>query len=699
MEPKLKPKINGPLDKFFTIKKERDNQDGQSSQPPNTQPVAEEKEPHETHSFEWCSGDKKTTNVTCDEAGTVEVVLMGSLQFRETAEKNKNKELVIVRDGKAISSHFPCNLIASNERLTVKYIKAVDKLKQSVTGPIRLQRKRPSGKIVMFHLLTKGGKNVVKIMRNPELKKVIQEITVYAYKGEKVKQALKRDGRLLNIIFKKNCVLSQMKTEVTTELSNLVNDLDGKTFQIILLNKSSPPESQPGSLDDADMIQNESQRSDSDGNQDPPQQSTSTESVKDNEPKEKPNGNISPGNMVCEIPHSETMQRHLSSQFKDWVKGMKTQPGLKLSRIQNLFRVEFGKSDETCREVKTMKKLMELSNSVCQVRTKGRPEGSGFLLFDRFVLTNGHVVEKIFNDVTGQLTERVTVHFSHESLDQMEESAAEVEELVGFEHYLDNSGHEYDWALLKLGADQMLPDCLLKHFGFLPPRGGICIIGHPYGGVKKIDPCVIIQTANRNQVLERHFLENPQGVQVEGSHYSLSPGPIQLLTNEFFPHVAKSVEQRRQALTYESCFYFGSSGSPVFDEHCNVVAMHSGGYAYNNARGQSQSVIEFGHPLSVILERIIFQIVERKKFDVLKAYLTCDYSHQQNMMTGLKRLVESRNPTSFKNAVNNSVVTNDESLKKFFQFLSQTEEPVPMDTDCTVTNTTGDRRQLKLFQQ
>lgn len=91
--------------------------------------------------------------------------------------------------------------------------------------------------------------------------------------------------------------------------------------------------------------------------------------------------------------------------------------------------------------------------------------------------------------------------------------------------------------------------------------------------------------------------------------------------------------------------------------------------------------------------------MERKKFDVLKAYLTCDYSHQQNMMTGLKRLVESRNPTSFKNAVNNSVVTNDESLKKFFQFLSQTEEPVPMDTDCTVTNTTGDRRQLKLFQQ
>ncbi|XP_038564115.1 serine protease FAM111A-like [Micropterus salmoides] len=458
-------------------------------------------------------------------------------------------------------------------------------------------------------------------MRNPELKKVIREITVYAYKGEKVKQALRRDGRLLNIVFKKNCVLSETSIEVTSEMSTLVDVLDGKTFQIKLLSKSSPPKSQPGSLDDADMIQNESQRSDSDGNQDPPQQSTSTESVKDNEPKEKPkpNGNISPGNMVCEIPHSETMQRHLSSQFKYLLKGMKTQPGLKLSRIHGPLLVEFGKSVETCREVSTMKKLMELSNSVCQVRINGRPEGSGFLLFDRFVLTNGHTVKNIYNESTEQLTERLTVHFSFESLDQTErgrESGAAVEAVVGFEHYLGVS-YSYDWALLKLGADQTLSG-LLKHFGFIPTRGGICIIGHPYGGVKRIDACFTFPSANCIQVVQRHFLQN----QVEGTDYSCSPGPIQLVTDQFSPHVANSVEQKRQALT-KSCFYFGSSGSPVFDEHCNVVAMHSGGYAYNNARGQSQSVIEFGHPLSVILERIVVQIVERKKSDVLKAFDMC----------------------------------------------------------------------------
>ncbi|KAM9348869.1 serine protease FAM111A-like [Symphorus nematophorus] len=639
------------------------------------------KEAHATHSFEWCSSDMKLTNLTCNQAGTVEDSLKKSAQFRGIAAKNQNRELFIIRDGKAISSHCPCSLI-KDKRLTVKYIKAIDKLKGSdeSRGIDHPQRKRPSNKLVMFHLLSRGGENVKNIMMNPEIKKNIASVSVYAYKGEKVKHALKRDGRLMNTVFKKNCALSDTQTEIITEMSNPVDDLDGKTFKIILLNKSSPPESQPGSLDDAYILQDEPLRSDSDGNQDSAQQSATTESVNDNTPTEKPkiDGNMTTEKILCEIPNSKKMQRHLSSQFKGAVKGMKTQQS-KLSRIQNHFRVEFGKNAQTCREVKTMKKLMDLSDSVCHVRINGRPGGSGFLLFDNFVLTNGHVVKNIYNENTGQLDERVTVHFSYESLDQMD-SGAEVEEVAGFEYCHDESGRMYDWALLKLGADQTLRYCLLKNFGFLPHSGGICIIGHPDGGVKKIDPCLIVPTDDRNQVVGRHYYENPEGVVPKGSDYSDYQGHVQLLTDRFFEGVAESVKQQRQVLTYESCFYFGSSGSPVFDEHCNVVAMHSAGYPFRNARGESQSVIEYGYPLSSIIEHIIVQLVEKGRFDVLQKYLACSYERRHNLMTNLKKLVESRNLTAFKNAVANSVVTSDENLKTFFAFLSRREEPVPMDT-------------------
>uniref|UniRef100_A0A672HF86 Serine protease n=1 Tax=Salarias fasciatus TaxID=181472 RepID=A0A672HF86_SALFA len=450
-----------------------------------------EDEHHPTHSIEWCWSDKRPTTITCNKAGTVEDLLKQSSQFRETVEKLKHKELVIVRDGKAISSHFPCSLI-KNERLTVKYVKATDKPKKAVSFSARLPRKAPTRELVMFHVLAKGGKNVVRIMRNPALKTKVQEVTVYAYKGEKVKYALRRDGRFLNTIFKKTCALD---------------------FNLVKTKKT---------------------------------------------------------------------------------------PASKLSRIQNLFRVEYGQNAQMCREVKTMKRLMDLSDSVCQVRVNGSARGSGFLLFGKFVLTNGHVVKDVYNENQRHLDEKVTVHFSFESLEEVEGGQEEVEEIVGFEYQPDVSG--CDWALLRLRTQRALPDGLLAHSGFLPQSGGICIIGHPDGGVKKIDPCLIVKHENHNQVVEKHYNENQ--------------GQIHLITSRFFEGVAQSVQQNQQVLTYESCFYFGSSGSPVFDQHCKVVAMHSGGYAYRSSQGQTQSVIEFGYPLSVVIERMIVQAVETERFDV-----------------------------------------------------------------------------------
>lgn len=684
------------MDKFVKVK--AGNQNGESSKPPNLHPVAkpgdeletspgfksplaqsqqgsapitqdpldrQEEEPHATHSFTWRCGDTKSTTFTCNKAGTVEDSLNRSPKFKVIAKKNQNKELVIVKDGKAVSSHFPCSLI-KDELLTVKYVKAVDKLKPPVSCSVYPQRKGPSGEVVMFDVLTKGDKNIVNIMTNPALRK-FTEITVYAYKGEKVKQALKRDDRFLKTIFKKNCELSNKSTAETTEMSDLVDDLDGKTFKITLINKLNPPNSQPGSLDDAYMMQNRSQISDSDGNRDTPQQSSTTESVNDNTPP-KLNGNTTQENILHEIPDSEKMLSHLFSQFEDLVKGKKTQQGSKLSHIQSLFRVEYGKNAETCREVKMMKKLMDLSNSVCQVRINGRAKGSGFLLFDKFVLTNYHVIRGIYDQSTGQLnqTDRtVTVHFSFESLNDVGSGVAVVE-VTAFEFWNDESGNMHDWALLRLWTDQNLPDALSMHFGFLPQSGGICIIGHPDGGVKKIDPCLIIPTESRNQVVERHWRENPEGVLPENPDYYKNQEPIQVITHRFFEDVAKD---KKQALNYESCFYFGSSGSPVFDEHCNAVAMHTGGYVYRNGRqggqrGEVQSVIEYGCPLSVIIERMLVQLVGKKRFDVLNV---CGYAQHHNMMTIYKKL----NPSAF----------SDENWKMFFESSCKREETVPMDTD------------------
>uniref|UniRef100_A0A3P8TJW0 Uncharacterized protein n=1 Tax=Amphiprion percula TaxID=161767 RepID=A0A3P8TJW0_AMPPE len=634
------------------IKMKNGSENGERSPSLNLQPFAQEEEAHPTHSFELCFSNKSVTTITCDKAGTVEDVLKRSSQFRRDAEKHKDKELVILRDGKAISLHFPCSLIR-NERLILKYVKAANKPTKGVSSRVTSRKEDPSSNLVMFHVLVKGGKNVVNILKNPALKTEIQEVTVYAYKGEKVKQALKRDAHFLNTIFKKNCALFERSTEINIEMSNPVDDLDGKTFQIILLDKSSPPDSQSSSLDDAYIAQSDSQGYDPDESQDSSQQSIPTVLENNHVPEEKPKLRhaTEPENVLREIPGSKNKYSQLSSKFKDSMKGMKTQV-LKLSRIQNLLRVEYGKNVETCREVKMMKKLMELSDSVCQVRINGTPEGSGFLLFGNFVLTNAHVIKDIHNDVSGQFNGRVTVHFSFDDLEQPVGGSVEVEAVVGGEFCPDVS--PCDWALLKLSANENLPRPLAAHFGFLPKHDAICIIGHPGDGVKKIDPCLIVPTENRNQVVERHYVENQ--------------GNIQLITQEFFQNMAISVQQH-QGLTYESCFYHGSSGSPVFDKHCNVVAVHSGGYKYNGTRGQT-NVIEYGYALSDITVRMIIQMVERGRFDVLKDFLTCGFAQCGDILLNVKMLVNRKNFTTFKNVVSNSLNTTDRTLKKLFEFFS-----------------------------
>lgn len=565
-----------------------------------------------------------------------------------------------MRCGRPIPSHSPCTLIQAGERLNVKFVKPAGGQKLPL-AKLRAQT-RLLNQLVVFNILTKGGKNITKVTRNPALR-LYTELTVYAYKGEKVKRALKRDGRFLNTIFDKTCALSETSTDVNTEMSNIVDDLDGKTFQIIMLNKASPPDSQSSSLEVDEYFNTL-------GDSQSPELDESHNAFQQVAPKEGGNPNELEYMTLCKIPGSKKMCSHLSSLMRDFIqRKMRAQDKTgELLDVHDLLRVEYGKSSLASFEVKTMKMLMNLSKSVCQVRVNNRPVGSGFLLFDTFALTNGHVINEIFNDNRWELSERVTVHFSFESLDQTD-GGQEVLEVVAFEYGTDVSGHNRDWALLSLGADQMSPDGLLTHFGFLPQSGSIHLIGHPGGGVKKVDPSWIIPVGDRSQLIQNRFNENIKYSETE---------QVQFITQTFFEGVARAVYNSRD-LTYDTCFYFGSSGSPVFDSHCNLVAMHSGGFIPTSATGETQSVVEYGHPLSVILENLIIQLVQRGRLDVLKKYLDCTYKHDQAIMDNVKKLVDSRNYTEFKNTANNLNVLQDDALKMFFELFCQTEAPVSMD--------------------
>ncbi|KAK7925784.1 hypothetical protein WMY93_008094 [Mugilogobius chulae] len=471
-------------------------------------------------------------------------------------------------------------------------------------------------------------------------------------------------------MFKVTCALSHFTTDV--EMSNLVDDLGGKTFRVIMLNKNSPPESQPSSLEDALYEQGHDddsveQRIDEGG----------CVKQEDDEDHTIEQGNCNDTNKpsldeLHEIPDSREMRSHLSSLVRDFIEKKSTDLNIDKG---NLLSVEYGRT-QGAQTVKIMKRLMSLSDSVCQVRIKDSAVGTGFILFSSFVLTNFHVIKDVFNYNNYQLMETVSVHFSFESLDQAAEGH-QVKEVVAAEYYTDVSGQKCDWALLALNSDQEFPSGLLEHFGFLPQSTSICIIGHPYGGVKKIDQSWIIPSKSHSQVIEKHYNENRT--------YSGTGEVIEFVASSFAEGIAKELYNSRD-LTYDTCFFFGSSGSPVFDSHGNVVAMHSGGFVYESPSGGKQSVIEYGHPLSSILENLIIQLVIRRRLEVLKKYLLSFYKRHEAILHNVKKLIASHNLTVFQCTLNDEKVLNDDTLRLFFEFVCAPDTPVSMDIGCTHRN-------------
>uniref|UniRef100_A0A672LWP7 Uncharacterized protein n=1 Tax=Sinocyclocheilus grahami TaxID=75366 RepID=A0A672LWP7_SINGR len=433
--------------------------------------------------------------VACDTSKTVLDALNTNKIFRKIQKDNKEKEMVIQRSKgavprAAVKTDFPCCLIESHELLDISFIKNHGNVatKKKTTG--RLSFSNESKSLVIFYIKTKGGKKVTRLMKNNELKKKVEDVCVYAFKEDKLNAALRRDGRFINAIFKKQCALYNLESETKYEMSKTVDNLDENHFEIIVISDKN-------------------------------QNTMKSTNPATNSPKI--------------IPHSKEILAILRAQFKDLLETLKQRENLKnKSDIQKFYRAEYDKCVQSFLEVKKVKQLMRLSDSVCQIRV----EGSTF-----------------------------TAVFGYEDLEAKETKCVPVKEhLAAYHHGKTNTGPYLDFALLELKDADEIADCpgLLRRYIHGPPPncGGICIVGHPGEGVKKMDPCFIIGKENLQEAADKHISENVNFIHV--------------MTQQ---SLAEKWEMHDNQIIYNSCFFHGSSGSPVFDEDGYLIGVHTGGYA------------------------------------------------------------------------------------------------------------------------
>lgn len=446
---------------------------------------------------------------------------------------------------------------------------------------------------------------------------------VYAVKGESVKAALKRDGRFNKVILRR-AALYEQETEDIVILSTLVDKLGGKQFQVTRQDGPYQTGSQDSSQEmNQEMNQESETATDEKVKVSETPQATNTNQNSTSTQEKKTQGEEKKCRKYPDtqkIPNTQEILQLLREQHGDLLKTLKERENLKNNaEVKKFFREEYDKSAQSFTEVKRVKQLMRLSDSVCQIRSDGFARGTGFLLFSRFVLTNAHVVGDLIH-LTSKMKHKLTAVFNYEDLNSGKVMALE-ENVVALLKGKDDMGNHLDFALLELNSDVKLdlPE-LLMLYSPPPTRGGVSIIGHPEGGVKRMDPCFIIAKEDRVQAAERYYGMN-QTLQV-----------YHVITQQC---LAEDEALRKSQILYDTCFFHGSSGSPVFDDHCNLIGVHTGGYVYKGQVKKTRSVMEYALPMFPILLHIYMQSYNSGKSDVVQ-----HFESQNNMKLVLKEANE-----------------------------------------------------------
>ncbi|XP_063302173.1 serine protease FAM111A-like [Pelobates fuscus] len=189
--------------------------------------------------------------------------------------------------------------------------------------------------------------------------------------------------------------------------------------------------------------------------------------------------------------------------------------------------------------------------------------GTCFLLTESLVITCNHVVRDILKDTDSIQNSHII--FNYESDADKQICYPVINEIT--------SNIELDYSILQLGnlPGETPPRGLLEYLELPPANGAVSIIGHPENQFKMIDLCSVISYGSRNS----QFLH--------------------LATKHTFPEIRDP-----NLVTYNTCFYSGSSGSPVFNAFGKLVAMHTGGYVVH-LFNKKTSIIEYGRSLFEVI--------------------------------------------------------------------------------------------------
>ncbi|CAG5958686.1 unnamed protein product [Menidia menidia] len=524
-----------------------------------------------THNFKVKLDPPKSKeyNVYCCKPQTVLEAIKSHLPDKFKKQIQCPDENIIIQlnymDGEPfIPTHFPCSCVEDGGSLTIlKDTKVVEKARKR-DGAI-LKKDQYS----VFYIATEGGQDTrTKVLFHSSKLKRHDFLCIYGAKGMTVEEAVREDGRFIDDLGDFTLSAYDNKNEMTTCTSRIDN-LNQKKFRICL-----PIWNNTGGKSDNLLVKLAEERG---------------TSVKEYI-EQRGEGSDSE---VYEL---------LREQFPELKKLMESRfPDRSYQEALILRKENFVKILKSFSEVHRVRKLLEMGKSVCKIVVGDRCTGTGFVLLDNIILTNAHLFKGCVEGAKVQGDVEVYALFNYEEPEPKTNyvSFRAKEKFVDF-------NTELDYAVLELNPDDQkpnqpvesrkIPRGLLVKFGPMPKSGQACLLGHPAGEVKKMDPTSIIELENRGKAVNDHFASYGNSLFILDL--------IKSIEDQGIADILMGGSKAEQVGTYNTFMYHGASGSPVFDAQCRVFGLHTGGYCYDLPL-HKDSVIEFAQGLLTIFESFV----------------------------------------------------------------------------------------------
>lgn len=530
--------------------------------------------------------DPKEYTIYCDHPQTV-LEAIKSIEKCKGRIKGVDDDQILIQMGKddresIVATHFPCSCIKNDELLIISC------KSEKVEEARGIKTIYPEDKYSVFFIDTVGGLHTkTKELFKSNIVKQFKYLCVYGEKGMTVAEALKADGRFIPHLGSFS-LSDNENPDRRTVCTQKVDNLALKEFKICL------PQNKRGS-DEYKSNANSSLNT---------QCIPTPKSIID-VAQQRGVSVKTAVKKAASSDNTEEIYELLRQQFPDLREWMESRfPGDSYQEALNLRKENFGKVQQSFSEVHRVRKLLKLGRSVGKIVTNVC-EGTGFVLFDRFILTNAHLFPNCVTDKELDKNVEVSVLFNYE------DPVAHTDYLYfTVKKTFVDYDTELDYAILELNPEgytanprskvknTKVPPGLLKNFGPVPPNGEACIIGHPGGEVKKMDPTFIIEKEKRAEAVK------------------YDPFIIFQISHALSERGIKSImiggKNAENIATYNTFMYHGSSGSPVFDALGRVFGLHTTGYVHTFT-SQGESVIECAHSLLHIFERLVETLRESNK--------------------------------------------------------------------------------------